>query len=125
MLNGCFLILFVKKIILYIFCMSFIVFIELGFCGFVEGSGCDFGEDLVLIQRREEEVVRGVGVGELGSWGGGLEGGVLWVGGVFVECFFVLWFDIFFDSMLQFLGFGCFFNYYFVFLGGGEEEECL
>lgn len=37
---------------------------------------------------------------------------------------FVLWFDISLDSMLQF-SFCCFGVFYFIFPGGGEEEECL
>lgn len=62
---------------------------------------------------------------EPGSRGGGPEGGAPRAGGAPAERSFVSWFDIFLDSMLQFLGFGCFFNYYFVFPGGGEEEERL
>lgn len=37
---------------------------------------------------------------------------------------FVLWFDISLDSMLPF-SFCCFGVFYFIFPGGGEEEECL
>lgn len=33
---------FVCRNYLYIFCMSFVVFLELGFCGFGEGSGVGF-----------------------------------------------------------------------------------
>lgn len=46
---------------------------------------------------------------------------------VTVQRAFVLGFDIFLDSMLQFsFGFFCFFLVYnFVFPGGGEKDECL
>lgn len=43
---------------------------------------------------------------------------------VSAERSFVLWFDISLDSMLRF-SFCCFGVFYFIFPGGGEEEECL